>query len=74
MGHLPQTRGHDILYSDWGEKILHRSVHRIDSFVYCAQQRTCYYRTVNWKIFVLKIFRKKKLCVKYYIVTGGLNF
>ena len=41
MGHLPRrllgvfvllaTRGHDILYSDWGEKILHRSVHRVDS-------------------------------------------
>jgi len=25
------TRGHDILYSDWG-KILHRSVHRVDSY------------------------------------------
>ena len=43
MGHLPRrlsgvcsffslaTRGHDILHSDWGEKILHRSVHRVDS-------------------------------------------
>ena len=29
---LLATRGHDILYSDWGEKILHRSVHRVDSY------------------------------------------
>jgi len=26
------TRGHDILYNDWGEKIRHRSVHRVDSY------------------------------------------
>jgi len=39
---LLAMRGHDILYSDWGEKILHRSVHRVDSYfrvLYCAQQR-----------------------------------
>jgi len=29
---LLATRGHDILYSDWGGKILHRSVHRVDSY------------------------------------------
>jgi len=29
---LLATRGHDILYSDWGEKILHRSVHCVDSY------------------------------------------
>ena len=27
---LLATRGHDILYSDWGEKILRRSVHRVN--------------------------------------------
>jgi len=27
---LLATRGHNILYSEWGEKILHRSVHRVD--------------------------------------------
>ena len=33
----------------------------------------CY--TVNWKIFVLKIFRKKRFRVKkIFVVTGGLNF
>ena len=26
------TRGHDILYSDWGDKILHRSVHHVDPY------------------------------------------
>jgi len=29
---LLAMRGHDILYSDWGEKILHRSVHHVDSY------------------------------------------
>ena len=29
---LLATKGHDILYSDWGEKILHRSLHHVDSY------------------------------------------
>ena len=49
---LLATRGHDILYSDWGEKILHRSVHHIElTFVYCALKRTCYFCTVNYRCF-----------------------
>ena len=29
---LLATRGHDMLYSDWGEKILHGSVHHVYSY------------------------------------------
>jgi len=56
-------RGYNILYSDWGEKILCRSVHHIElTFVYGAQKRTCYFHTVNYRfnycqyIFVSLIF------------------
>jgi len=35
---LLAMRGHNILYSDWGDKILCRSVHRVELiFIYCAQ-------------------------------------
>ena len=36
---LLAMRGHDNLYSDWGEKILHRSVHRLDYLLSCTSAR-----------------------------------
>jgi len=45
---LLATEGHNILYCDWGEKILRRSEHRAEfTSVYCAQKRTCYFCTVT---------------------------
>ena len=51
---LLATRGHDILYSDWGEKIVHRSVHRVDSFVY--------YTVYNNACVLSIIFREFNFC------------
>ena len=48
---LPATRGHDILYSDWGEKILHTSVHCFDS----------YFRVLCTTAHVLLAYRKLSL-------------
>ena len=48
---LLATRGHVILYSDWGEKILHRSVHRVDS----------YFRVLCTTAHVLLSYRKLSL-------------
>jgi len=46
------TRGYNVLYSDWGEKILRRSVNHIElTFMYSAQKRTCYFHTVNYRCF-----------------------
>jgi len=47
---LLATRGNDILYSDWGE-ILHRSVHRVDS----------YFRVLCTTAHVLLTYRKLSL-------------
>ena len=44
------TRGHDILYSDWGEKILPRSVYRVE--LSCTGTGT----TVHKSACVTKIF------------------
>ena len=42
------TRWHDILYSDWEEKILHRSVQRVE--LTCTQKDSTvkYYRCFNY--------------------------
>ena len=63
MGHLPRRlsgvcsfflrRGSTMSFTvTGGEKILRRSVYHVElTFVYSAQKRTCYFRTVNYCCF-----------------------
>ena len=48
---LLATWGHDILCSEWGEKILHRSVHCVDLLSCTVHKSAHYFRTVNYRCF-----------------------
>jgi len=49
------TRGYDVLYSDWEEKILRRSVHHVElTFMYCAQKHTLLsYRKLSFQLLLI---------------------
>ena len=63
---LLATRGHDILYNVTGGRrySIDLYIALTLTFVYCAQQRTCYYRTViNIREFN---FRRSRALRKYF--------
>jgi len=49
------TRGYDVLYSDWEEKILRRSVHHVElTFMYSAQKHTLLsYRKLSFQLLLI---------------------